>query len=91
VNFEWDASKAANNRRKHGVSFEEAETVFFDPNAIEFYDVAHSDEEDREIIIGFSNKLRLLLVVYTERHGDTIRIISARKANATETREYQSG
>lgn len=91
MNFEWDASKAANNRRKHGVSFEEAETVFFDPNAIEFYDVAHSDEEDREIIIGFSNKLRLLLVVYTERHGDTIRIISARKANATETREYQSG
>ncbi|HET6250582.1 MAG TPA: BrnT family toxin [Tepidisphaeraceae bacterium] len=91
MKFEWDSTKAATNRRKHGISFEEAETVFSDPNAIEFYDAEHSDDEDREIIIGFSNKLRLLLVIYTERHGDTIRIISARKANATEKREYQSG
>jgi uncharacterized DUF497 family protein len=88
VNFDWDSSKAASNRRKHGVSFDEAETVFTDPNAVAFYDVEHSDQEDREIIIGASNKLRLLLVVYTERHGDTIRIISARKANAAEAREY---
>jgi uncharacterized protein len=91
MKFEWDPPKAASNRQKHGVSFEEAQTVFSDPNAVAFYDAEHSDDEDREIILGISNKLRLLLVVYTERYGDTIRIISARKANAAETREYGRG
>jgi len=65
--------------------------VFADPNAVAFYDVDHSEDEDREIIIGVSNRLRVLLVVYTERYGDTIRIISARKANAAEAREYEQG
>jgi len=87
VDFEWDATKAAGNRRKHGVSFEEASTVFEDRNVLVRYDEGHSDEEDRWNAVGASAKLRVLSVTYTRR-GNAMRIISARKATRTEAREY---
>jgi uncharacterized DUF497 family protein len=87
MEFEWDASKAAANVRKHGVSFREAESVFGDRNAIVLYDDNHSITEDRYISIGFSDRGRLLTVVYTERDGKT-RIISARTATKSEAEAY---
>jgi uncharacterized DUF497 family protein len=85
--FEWDDAKAARNARKHRVEFREAETVWLDPNRIEAPDETHSDEEERSVTIGLSSRLRLLAVVFTERH-EAIRIISARRANQAETRRY---
>jgi len=90
LKFEWDAAKAAANRRKHGVLFEEATTVFFDPFAITVPDLEHSDErERREKTTGVSSKLRVLVVVHVERMNDRIRIISARKASGQESRNYE--
>ena len=89
LRFEWDAAKSRNNRRNHGVSFEEARTVFYDENAIEFYDDAHSEWEDRFLLLGVSSRLRVLMVCHCLcEGGDTIRIISARKATATERKHY---
>jgi uncharacterized DUF497 family protein len=88
LDFEWDDAKAAVNRRKHGVSFQEAAAAWLDPNAIDQFDRGHSADEERWARIGMSDRPRLLLVVYTERHGDTIRIISARKANRAEAKAY---
>jgi uncharacterized DUF497 family protein len=88
MEFEWDPAKAAINRRKHGISFAEASTVFADPNAVERFDPGNSGAEDRAVVTGVSARLRLLCVVYTERHGDTIRIISARRANQAEAARY---
>jgi len=88
--FTWDVGKAATNRKKHGVSFEEAQTVFDNPLAVIFDDEAHSNTEPREIIIGHSVDNRLLLVCFVER-DDTIRIISARKATAQERSDYEEG
>jgi len=88
VEFEWDEEKAAANKKKHRVTFEEAATVFADPLAAIFDDEAHSDEEQREIIVGHSDKNRLLLVSFTERAG-AIRIISARQATKRERRDYE--
>ena len=85
--FEWDEEKAVKNFQKHGVAFEEAITIFDDQFALWEFDIEHSVEEDREIIIGFSVKQRLLTTVYVERH-EAIRIISARKATAAESRRY---
>jgi uncharacterized DUF497 family protein len=85
--FEWDDAKAASNARKHRVQFQEALSVWQDPNRIEAPDETHSDEEDRFVTIGLSSRLRLLTVVYTERN-EAIRIISARRANQAETRRY---
>ena len=85
--FEWDEDKARSNIRKHGVTFEEASTVFADPLAIIFSDEAHSDDELREILIGPSNEGRLLMVSFTER--EAIRIISARQATKRERRDYE--
>jgi hypothetical protein len=87
VRFEWDERKAQLNLKKHGVSFEEATEVFFDPNAIVRFDTNHSIEEERMIIIGLSSR-RLLFVVYVEREGDVIRIISARKATRKQRDDY---
>ena len=87
--FEWDERKAKQNIRKHGVSFEEAATVFGDQFSITIYDPLHSEDEDRFVILGMSNKNRLLVVVHTER-GDKIRIISARKATKKERKQYES-
>lgn len=88
VHFEWAVNKATANIAKHGVSFEEAATVFRDPLALIFDDEDHSDEELREIIIGHSDNNRLLLVCFTER-DDVIRVISARKATRRERRDYE--
>ena len=88
--FTWDVEKAAANRKKHGVSFEEAQTVFDNSLAVIFDDEAHSDTEPREIIIGHSVDNRLLLVCFVERDGG-IRIISARKATAQERSDYEEG
>jgi uncharacterized DUF497 family protein len=90
VRFEWDEKKNRENQRKHGVSFEEAETVFFDDNAIQYYDPDHSKEEDRFIMLGLSLKLRVLVVCHCFRADDSvIRLISARKANKEEAKAYR--
>ena len=85
--FEWDAEKAESNRRKHGVTFDEATTVFDDPNGDVEYDEGHSDEEDRWRIVGLSSRLRLLRVTYTRRN-EAYRIISAQRATKAEERRY---
>ena len=88
--FEWDAKKNAENKRKHGVSFEEAKTVFLDENAIEYFDPDHSDEEDRFLLLGISAHTRMLVVCYCHRQTHSvIRIISARKADSGEEKDYQ--
>jgi len=89
MRFEWDEAKAAANLKIHGVSFNEAVEVFFDPNAVEGFDAAHSNDENRFYIIGFSSR-RLLYVVYAEKlQGELIRIISARKAEDKKQKEYE--
>jgi uncharacterized DUF497 family protein len=88
VRFEWDDEKAISNLEKHGVSFGEATEVFYDPNALEDYDSQHSEEENRFFIIGMSSR-RLLYVIYAERKGDVVRIISARRADKAERENYE--
>jgi uncharacterized DUF497 family protein len=90
MRFEWNENKAASNLSKHGVSFEEAKTVFDDPLYIDFYDPDHSENEERYLIVGESNRGRLLIVSYTER-GDSIRLISAREVTRTEREAYEQG
>jgi len=90
MNFEWNESKAKANLAKHGVSFDEAKTVFIDPFYIDFYDPDHSDEEERYIIIGQSQQHRLLVVSYTERR-QRVRLISAREATRREKGAYEAG
>ncbi len=86
--FEWDKKKAKSNAQKHGISFDEAITVFKDPFSITILDPDHSDDETRFIDIGFSDQGRLLVVIYTERN-DYIRIISSRVANKAEQETYE--
>ncbi len=86
--FEWDTDKAATNERKHGVTFAEALTVFFDPSAIIIPDPDHSDDEDREIILGYSDRGRLLIVSHTSRPPN-LRIISARRPDPHERRQIE--
>jgi len=89
LTFSWDDRKERENQRKHGVSFEEATTVFADENARLKHDPDHSQDEDRFILLGFSAKLRLLVVVHAYRQDDKeIRIISARKAVPKERKQY---
>ena len=90
MKFEWDQNKAASNLSNHGVSFDEAKTVFNDPLYVDFFDPDHSHDEHRYIIIGQSIDNRLLLVAYTERE-DTIRLISAREATRKERKNYEEG
>jgi hypothetical protein len=93
--FEWDAKKAKANRKKHRVSFEEAKTIFNDPLLVTFPDEEHSEAEERFISIGMSASHRVLLAVHTEREATDdlliIRIISCRKATASERRVYEEG
>ena len=87
--IEWDAAKNAENKRKHGVSFEEASTVFGDEHALLLADPDHSTEEDRFLLMGFSASLRILVVCHCYRRGDQIiRIITARKATKSERAVY---
>jgi uncharacterized protein len=88
--FEWDPEKASANFKKHGVSFEEAVTVFADPLALNMADPSHSVEEQRYLVLGSSNQGRLLVVAYAERDERT-RIITARKATRRERHDYEEG
>lgn len=89
MKFEWDPKKAESNLSKHGVSFEEAMTVFKDTLALIFDDTEHSQAEHREIIIGTSALKRFILVCFIERIQDTIRIFSARRATKNEIKDYE--
>lgn len=90
IKFEWDIAKANSNKKKHGVSFEEAQSVFYDEFAVQFFDEKSAELEDRFLMLGFSDEARLLIVCHCERdHGHTIRIISARKATKIEGKYYQ--
>jgi len=89
LKFTWDPAKAEANRRKHGVTFEEASTVFRDSNGLRIYDPDHSLDEDRFLLLGISQQLRLLVVVHCYRETDeVVRIISARKATRREAGQY---
>ena len=88
LTFEWDANKAGDNLAKHAVSFQEATTVFGDSFSLTIPDPAHSQAENRFIILGRSHQGRLLVVVHTER-GDNIRVISARPVSRRERKDYE--
>ena len=89
IQFVWDEKKSGENKRKHKVSFEEAQSVFLDENAIRYYDPDHSEDEDRFLMLGMSFTLRVLVVSHCYRENDSvIRIISARKADKKEQEHY---
>lgn len=89
IKFEWDAAKPSANIKKHGVSFEEAQSVFYDDFAVQFFDDEHSSAEERFLLLGMSTGARLLLVCHCEREsGSIIRIISARRASKRESAFY---
>jgi uncharacterized protein len=90
MQFEWDKDKAVSNLIKHGVSFDEAKTVFDDPLFVDFDDPKHSRAEARYLIIGESNQGRLLMTAYTER-GESVRLISSRLVTPVERKAYESG
>lgn len=90
LRFDWDVNKERSNRLKHGISFEEARSVFYDERALEYDDPDHSDSEDRFLMIGMSERLRVLVVCHCLREaGEVIRIISARRATQSEARHYE--
>jgi uncharacterized DUF497 family protein len=90
LQFTWDAQKAQSNVQKHNISFEEAKSTFYDSNARLIYDPDHSQQEDRFILLGMSFSFRILVVCHCYHENDTIiRIISARKANKLEQKQYQ--
>ena len=88
MRFEWDATKAAENLRRHGVSFEEAMTVFYDPLAATFDDPEHSFGERRFLTVGYSSRERLLVLCHTERRG-AVRLFNARRATARERKRHE--
>ncbi|HNW91923.1 MAG TPA: BrnT family toxin [bacterium] len=89
ITFAWDENKNTSNRKKHGVSFEEAQAVFLDEKAIRYFDPDHSEDEARFIMLGLSFKLRVLVVCHCYRENDSvIRLISARKADKQEAENY---
>jgi uncharacterized DUF497 family protein len=89
IRFEWDARKSSVNKKKHGISFEEARTVFFDENAKLINDPDHSEDEDRFVLLGVSSSLKVMLVCHCYREeGNVVRIISARKASTLESKQY---
>ena len=90
MKFDWDDAKANANSKKHGVTFEEARTVFYDEFAVQFFDEDHSLEEERFLLLGLSSDAKLLLVCHCERErGNIIRIISARKVTKREAAHYR--
>ena len=89
ISFEWDENKSSLNKKKHGISFKEAQTVFSDENALHLHDPDHSHEEDRFILLELSYSLRILVVCHCYRKNDeAIRIISVRKATHSEQKQY---
>jgi uncharacterized protein len=94
LRFDWDDDKNKINFKKHAIWFEEAQTIWADPTAIEFFDPEHSSAEDRFVRVGYSTMDHLLLVVFCEReagHQEIVRIISARMATNTERKQYEAG
>ena len=92
LRFAWDERKIKANRAKHGVWFEEAQTLFHDPHARVLYDPEHSETEDRFLLLGMSSAARVLVVVHCYREADSlVRLISARKATKKEVRAYEEG
>jgi uncharacterized DUF497 family protein len=93
IEFEWGSDKAASNELKHGVSFEEAKSVFYDEFAVQFYDAENSElDENRFLILGVSTESRMLMICHCEKEsGNVIRIISARKATKNERKYYDGG
>ncbi|MEO0350536.1 MAG: BrnT family toxin [Cyanobacteria bacterium P01_A01_bin.15] len=90
ISFVWNEQKAQSNLSKHGISFQEAQSAFYDPNARVSYDPDHSQDEDRYILLGISSSLRVLVVCHLYRHDEkTIRLISARKATKIEQKQYR--
>jgi uncharacterized DUF497 family protein len=90
MKFAWDGRKASANQKKHNISFEEAQTVFNDPEALRIYDPDHSEDEDRFLLLGLSSVLHMLVVCHCYRESDDqIRIISARKATGKEALTYE--
>jgi uncharacterized DUF497 family protein len=90
IEFEWDESKASANRRRHGISFEGAQSAFYDEHALLIADPDHSASEERFVLLGLSGSLRILVVCHCYRQDFRIRIISARKANGRERKQYES-
>ena len=90
IKFDWDPNKARRNLRKHRIDFDEASTIFADTLSITIPDPDHSDDQERWVTVGLSNRHRLLVVVHTEE-GETIRLISGRRANRLERRKYEEG
>lgn len=89
ISFSWDDRKSESNKKKHGVSFDEAKTVFYDEGAIRYFDPDHSEDEDRFLMVGMSQQLRIIIVCHCFREEDSvIRIISARKATKSEEEGY---
>jgi uncharacterized DUF497 family protein len=92
IKFEWDEPKAVANLKKHQVSFEEAKTIFYDENGVQFFDEDHSSDEERFLMLGMSSGAKLLIVCHCDREqGEVIRIISARKATKRESAFYRGG
>lgn len=92
IRFDWDKRKEKTNYTKHGIHFSEAASVFYDENAREYFDPEHSENEDRFLMLGMSRNLRVLVVSYCYRQNDRIiRIISSRKADNLETKDYFAG
>ena len=92
IKFEWGSVKAAANLKKHGVSFDDAQSIFYDEFALQFFDAENAATEDRFLMLGMSSEAMLLLVCHCERDGgDTVRIISARKATSNERKYYHGG
>jgi uncharacterized protein len=92
LHFQWNEKKLLSNIKKHGIHFAEASTVFYDENALEYYDPDHSEKEERYLMLGISRNLRVLVVSYCHRESDAIiRIITSRKATKKETKVYFSG
>ena len=90
MRFDWDQAKANANLKKHGVTFEDARSVFFDEFAVQFFDEDHSSEEERFLLLGLSSDAKLLLVCHCEREqGNVVRIISARRATKREAAHYR--
>jgi uncharacterized DUF497 family protein len=90
IKFDWDPTKARRNLRKHRIDFDEASTVFADTLSITIQDPDHSEDEERWVTIGLSNRRRLIVVVHTEE-DETVRLISARRADRLERRKYEEG
>jgi uncharacterized DUF497 family protein len=92
MKFVWDEIKNKSNQQKHGIWFDEAQTIWADPGANEFFDPEHSNDEERFIRIGYSVRSRILLVVFCElKEGEVVRIVSARKATSREKKDHEEG